>query len=469
MTLLEIPPILQYFFQIIYVNLRIVPKEQKKYIKATVCAILFHQEKVSMRIIGSILPKFKRAKSSVSKMYSSSNNFCQEVAWQSTMIMCKISNKRLPLTKKKTPWVLIFDTTHRSRFGKCLESLIGTHGANSKRRFFPCVWSMLISPTGNRIAIPCPAWYSKEYAKKNKIKYKTQTALAIQTFKWLTARLEKYSLQFDLVIVADSAFDSLSLWKICAAHNEKNLSTWTFITSCSVERCLGRNGPKSSRITGKKVCQQFFPSMVCSPEKIDVQSITQIDVRSEVKASTQKKMSFYRHVKQILRVSSIGDANVVMSYKLKKANQSLHLSPVKFLLCSNLNFQPQSVIAYYSLRWEIETFFREQKSDLGFCDFQAWNPLSSYRFIHHLTITFNFLEFFRLSLLDFSDFPMKDELLYIRTRRLKELFRKRSFYDQLSFIVKSLQTPYGVRKLKERMYSFSDFHFFTNCQRTLIL
>lgn len=468
MTLLKIPSVLQHFFQIIFVNFKVMSKEQKNYIKATVCAILFHQEKVSMRIIGSILPGFQRVKSSVSKMYSNSNYFCEEVAWQSTMMLCKIVIKKMPLRKSKEPWVLIFDTTHRSRFGKLLESLIGTHGEKSKKRFFPCVWSMLIAPSGERISLPCPAWFSRKYCEKKKVRYKTQPELAMQTFKWLTQRLKKAKLSIDLVIVVDSAFDCNALWKICQTHNSNSNTTWTLITSCSSERCLGSNGSKCSRITGQKVQEQFIPNDVCESRNLDISQLTAIDIRSK-----QKSKYFYRYANQQLRVSSIGNTNVVMSYKLNTFDQSLDCSPIKFFLCSNLSFDSKKVIAYYSLRWEIETYFREQKSDLGFCHFQAWNPIASYHFIHHLTIAFNFLEFYRVQLIENSTDVLFDpeELRYIRTRRLKETFRKQAFFDQVQFLFTSVQTAYGTRKLKQSLFrlSINSFNLLANFQRTWVL
>ena len=186
---LTIPYILRYFFQVIFRNFDLMSKEQRNYVKAKaiVCAILFHQEKVSMRIIGTIFPDFQRTKSTVSKMYSNSKFFSQDVAWQSTMILCNLVNKRMPETKKLRPWVLIFDTTYRTRFGKLLKNLIGV-GENPQQRFFPCVWSLLIAPTGERISLPCPIWYRKQYAQENNLRHKTQPQLAVLMIRWLGAR-----------------------------------------------------------------------------------------------------------------------------------------------------------------------------------------------------------------------------------------------------------------------------------------
>ncbi|WP_372370025.1 transposase [Candidatus Uabimicrobium sp. HlEnr_7] len=162
---------------------------------------------------------------------------------------------------------------------------------------------------------------------------------------------------------------------------------WTLITSCSSDRCIGSNGPKASRLPGKKVWKQFHPQHLCCARQLNFVAHTGINLRSQLKLQSQQLPHFYGYAKKQLRISTLDDANVVMSHKLKSLSQLLHLTPVKFLLCSNLEFTPEKIITYYFSRWEIETFFREQKSDFAFCDFQAWDPTSCYRFIFHLTFT----------------------------------------------------------------------------------
>jgi len=387
------------------------------------------------------------------------------------MILCNMAYKKIPISKKKCPWILIFDTTYRTRFGKLLKNLIGTHRENSKKRFFPCVWSILITPTGERISLPCPAWYSKEYAKENDLTYKSQPQLAVLITRWLGERLSNLKINNDLVIVVDSAFNCSALWKLSIAHNGKNKNTWTIITSCSKNRCLGYSGLKSSRIQGAKVHEQFPRECVQKSTKINISECTGINVRSQRKLQFPQGSCFYRYANQQLRISEIGDSNVVMSYKLQQSDQHLHLASIKFLLCSNLEFSSEKIISYYAFRWEVETFFREQKSDLAFNDFQAWNPSSCYRFIDHLTLSFNFLEFYRIHLIETSDsIIVEDEqsLPYIRTRLLKETFRRQAFADQLHCLLDRIKTFYGIRRLRKALESlkipFENFYFLNNFQ-----
>lgn len=470
--LIKIPQELQHFFQIVFVNFNLMSASQRRYIKATVCAILFSQGKLTMEKVGSILPDFQRTKSAVSLMFSNKKYWSREVAWQSVMIVCKMAEEKMPKSKKSNPWVFIFDTTHRTRFGKLLESLIGTHGSKSKQRFYPLVWSMLIAPTGERIALPCPTWLTQEYAEKKQVKYQTQPSLAVKTCRWLGEKLAECKLNFDLVIVADSAFDCEELWRLCQKHNTTSQTTWTLITPCSKERCLGRNGIKASRIPGAKVHKQFTFEDLCEAKRINPLKSTQVHLRSQQKLSSKQKPDFYRYASKQLRVSNIGDAKVVMSCKLKSKKQAVNEAPRKFLLCSNLDFDSEQIISYYTIRWEIETFFREQKSDLAFRDFQARTPEACYCFVHHLTIAFNFLEFFRMNLVeeqDCSEVEIYESLPYIRTRNLKRILHDRYSSEQIEWILHRASTDYGRRRLWKILTtlktSLPSIHFLPNCQR----
>lgn len=451
--LFNLPQTLQYFFQITFMQFTLMSPEQRNYVKATVCAILFHPGKVTMQVIGSILPNFQRTKSAVSKMYSNSYFYTQEVAWRTVIILCNMAYKRMPYSKKKHPWVLIFDTTHRSRFGKLLDNMIGSHGENSKKRTYAFVWPLLITPTADRISLPCLSWYRFEYAKKNNLAYHTQPQLAVLALKYLFERLKKTKLDFDLVIVTDSSFECKELWELCQKHNQNNISKWTLITTCTKDRCLGSNGSKASRLPGKKVHEHMKKvPLTHKKKKVDIMAQTGIELRSQPKLQAKKSgktSHFYSYAKQQLRVADFGDTNVVISYKLKSFNQKLSDAPFKVLLCNNLDFSAEQIISYFSLRWEVETFFREQKSNLPFKDLQPWNCHSCYKFVDLLGVSFNALEFYRLQLIDSSDPQLSESLKWIRTSGLRNLLQKQATADSLDWMHERSKTNFGSRRLRK--------------------
>lgn len=435
--------------------------EQRGYAKATVIAILFCREKITMELIGSILPDFQRNKSSVSRMYSHAHFFTQDIAWQSVMIVCKLAHKQIPIGQRGTrrPWILIFDSTHRTRFGKLLDNLISTHGENSKKRFYAFVWPLLISPSGVRITLPPMMWLSRSYAKQHHRKHQTQPRLAATTLRYLAAKLKKANLDFNLVILADSAFDCKELWQICQKHNQTSLYFWTIITSSSRERCLGSNGPKASRLAGQKVLNVMYNQPLVRKKKLDPFQLTGIPLRSRQKFSHNKRQktsssTVYSYAQKQLRVADIGDANVVLSYKLKDRSQHESQAPWRILLCNNHFMSAEEIICYYSMRWEIETFFREQKSNFAFKHFQAHNHKACSRFVDLLCLSFNFLEFDRIQLLEHPDPTLLDsqqELNWLRTKGLTEIFKRQAAADSIKWLFERLQTPFGIRRLRKAL------------------
>lgn len=458
--LFNLPQSLQYFFQLIFIGLQVVCPEQREYMKATVCAILFGHSKISMRVIGSILGTFQRHKSSVSRMFANTYFATQKVAWVSLQILCTAGAKRTPIGQKERPWLLVFDSTHRTRFGKFLASTISTHGEKGKKRFYAFVWAILISPSGIRIALPCRMWISKEYAKKNNMPYQTQPQLVGIMLKSLDKTLMVAKMTFDLVIVADSAFECDSLRKICDQHNRKSNSFWTLITTCDIGRCLGASGDKASRLPGQKVLDVMKQQPVQGKKTLNFQAITGIVLRSQRKFQAQKadgipSTAVYTYRQKELRVANIGDTNVVLSYKHHNSSLDEKNASFRLLLCNNLNFRAEEIIAYYSMRWEIETFFREQKSHLAFRDFEACDPLACKKFVDLLALSFNFLEFYRLQLLDNPDpvlVQSQERLNWVRTKELKQMFIREANADSIIWLLERTKTPFGIRRIKESLF-----------------
>lgn len=451
----SLPLELQRYFQLIFIAFQLMSEEQRGYVKATVCAMLLHPGKVSMRIIGCMLSNFQRHKSSVSKMFSKAHFFTRDVAWTSTILICNMAYKQTPINQQGK-WLLIFDSTYRSRCGKQLDNMIENHGESTRKRTYAFVWTILITPSGIRIALPALMWLSKQCAKKEHVSHKTQPQLATLALKYLSARLQKAKIDFQLIIVADSGFECKALWELCKKHNENSVYKWTLITSCSADRCLGSNGPKASRRAGEKVHDAIQQAPLSGWRKLNIDSQTGIELRSQKKIRKAGSPCLYNYGQKMLRVADIGDCNVVISYKLKDSSQDERQATVRVLLCNNPDFSSAQIIAYYSCRWEIETFFREQKSDLAFRHFEAINYLSCWRFVDLLTVAFNFLEFYRLTLLESPDFTLVDSqesLRWVRSKGLKELFQRNAFTDNLLWLSERFKTAFGQRRIMKAFES----------------
>ena len=103
------------------------------------------------------------------------------------------------------------------------------------------------------------------------------------------------------------------------------------------------------------------------------------------------KAHVYHAFSEILCVSGLGDTRIVYSWKKSKNKSSFIV-----LLCSDENTNVRKIIEYYSLRWQIEIFFRELKSHLGLEDFTGQDFKAYERYVDLCLISFLTLENYRL-------------------------------------------------------------------------
>jgi hypothetical protein len=110
----------------------------------------------------------------------------------------------------------------------------------------------------------------------------------------------------------------------------------------------------------------------------------------------------------------------------------------------------RDVVEVYSLRWQIELFFKELKSTLGFhqYQFQKFEPVEGWAEL--ALTTFLYLESYRVQQMarrDLSD-EEKRWWKHQRTYGLCQAVRLATELKELQYIADCLETPGGTRKLK---------------------
>ena len=135
-----------------------------------------------------------------------------------------------------------------------------------------------------------------------------------------------------------------------------------------------------------------------------------------------------------------------MKPKLKKATPD----EVKILMTNATDLSVSEVIELYSLRWQIELFFKELKSTLGFSQysFQRFEAVSAWAEIAITTVLF--LEHLRATRL--ADRRLsKERRKWWQAQRLHglcEAFRQQCEASELKYLSARLKTPGGVSKLQ---------------------
>ena len=146
---------------------------------------------------------------------------------------------------------------------------------------------------------------------------------------------------------------------------------------------------------------------------------------------------------------SVGEVRLVFSTTKPKLTAATP-DDVKILMTNATRLSLRDVVELYSLRWQIELFFKELKSTLGFHQyrFQKFPCVESWT---ELALTaFMYLERYRAEQLARRGLNEKEKRWWRhqRTHGLCQAVRLASQQSELKYLADRLQTAGGIAKLK---------------------
>jgi len=323
--------------------------------------------------------------------------------------------EELKLSGMKQEWILLIDGTCTRRGGftkignaiKYREKNNSGRGRSTKAHTF--VMGVLFSPHGKRYPVRF-SFYTKEYCKNKNIPYKTQNDIAIEIIELFRRILPSAA---KLVVIADSYFDSKKIFGYIDRSNT------IFITSADRDRTSKhRYGTEKlhERTKNMKRLRTFVLTKGGEPYTQEQCRFSHPEMRGKIK---QK----YRITGEALNVSGVGKCRVVYSWK-KKSDRRKSGESLRVILCSDPSWPDEKVTEFYAMRWQIEIFFRELKSDMGLSDFCGQDFESFERYIDICLLSFLFLEWHRsMKIVASRSRREKSQLKILRTRGMKILIR----------------------------------------------
>lgn len=347
-------------------------------------------------------------------------------------------------------FIFIVDATLVSQSGKKTENTFSTgnrkrrprkgrrYGKNkhARKNCHSFTMGLLITPSGMRIPF-CKPYRTREYCKQHRLEHRTTAEAARDLIRELPLSEEA-----KVVVLGDTAYDAEVLRDACQDRN------YTWIVPCNPERVLA--GPKGKRPKVRSLLKDWSKwrrqthRLTPSQGKYaGYRRLSRYRVGPKVKSRT-----FYFH-RERRRVHSVGEAQLVFS-TTKKELKTATPDDLKILMTNALNLPAKDVVELYSLRWQIELFFKELKSTLGFHQyrFEKFEPVEGW--VELALTTFLYLEWYRVSQLarrGLSD-EEKRWWQHQRTYGLVQAVRSASEQGELSEIAKALETPGGMRRLK---------------------
>lgn len=332
---------------------------------------------------------------------------------------------------EEVTWYLVIDGVATKRGGLTkIENAIqykkkgrGNKGRSTKAHLF--VMGVLITASGARIPLPRRSYYTQKYInrenrlrKEGRRKGKRLTLKSQQDLACLIVKELKLPENVKLVVLADEAFEGKKLTNLCRKKG------YAFIAPADSERTFEPKRKLHAR--GKALARNAYRKLRLRRGEEDTASHR----RHMPRGAGEKGERVYRFHCERRAVAGIGEAAVVYSWKRRRDRSGRLTSreTFKVLVCSEPELLGEKdiekvgamIVEFFEMRWQVEVFFRELKSDLGLEDYQGTDFRAFERHVDLVLLSFMLLEEMRREDMARTRSPVKErEVAGLRTRGLK--------------------------------------------------
>jgi hypothetical protein len=162
-----------------------------------------------------------------------------------------------------------------------------------------------------------------------------------------------------------------------------------------------------------------------------------------------KSRTFYVH-KERRDVQSVGDVQLVFSTMIEP-KPGKPVTVQKILMTNDLSLSAAMIVELYDLRWQIELFFKELKSTLGFHQYRFQQFAKVERWAELCLVAFVYLEWHRAEKLARRSLPpgRRKWWLWQRTHGLCVAVRQEAEERELCRLAEYSRTRSGLRRLKQ--------------------
>jgi hypothetical protein len=348
-------------------------------------------------------------------------------------------------------WLFIIDKTCTSRQGHKTQNTFSTGNRkrrprkgrrynkkkNPSKRCHAFVMGLLITPSGYRIPFH-RCYYTQEYCEQKQLDHRTEAELGAALIRDLPVPDG-----VEVVVLGDTAYEAAPVRRACEERG------FTWITPSNPERVLAGEKPRpkvSSRISDM-TARQFSPIRL-TPTKGGYVAQRRVSLcRIGPKAKTR---TFYAH-KERLDVHNVGKVQVVFSTKDKPQNgKPIDRQKTKILMTNNLKLSTAEIVELYDLRWQIELFFKELKSTLGFHQYGFLDFAAVESWVECCLITYLYLEWYRAKQLSRRGLSKEAKRWWSsqRTHGLCQAVAQEAEGKELTRLADWSHTPTGLKKLK---------------------
>jgi len=307
----------------------------------------------------------------------------------------------------------------------------GKKGRSTKAHLF--VMGLLTTESGARIPLPRRSYYTEEYVRRqNKrlklrrrkgkpLVFKTQQSLACLIVKEL-----ELPDNIRLVVVADEYFEGCKPTNLCRKKG------YVFIVPVDSKRTFEPGHTLHAR--GKALPRSAYRKLILRRGEEDTASHR----RHLPGGAGEKGRRVYRFYRERRAVAGIGEVSIVYSWKRRRdrSGRPTARETFKVLVCSEPELLGEEdvgkigamIVEFFEMRWPVEVFFRELKSDLGLSDYRGTDFRAFERHVDLCLLSFMFLEEMRTQEMARTRSPVRRrELATMRTSGMKARLMPRTY------------------------------------------
>jgi hypothetical protein len=291
-------------------------------------------------------------------------------------------------------WVFILDQTYCGQQGQKTENTFSCGNRtrrpakgrryqkrrHARRSCHGFVCGLLLTPSGLRLPC-CRCYYTEDYCRAQNKTYDKQPELAAQLIETLAVPPGA-----SVVVLGEEAFEAKVIRQACGKRG------WVWIVPLNPERVLAQDLPRPKvRSLQAGWTAQDYQAVRLVPGQgpyAAQQRASGCRVGPKAKART-----FWVHPER-RAVHNVGDVLLVFSTQEQPQSGQV-VRAQKILISNGVGLTAAEVVALYALRWQIELFFKELKSTLGFAQYRFRQFAKVEGWVQACLVTFCYLEWYR--------------------------------------------------------------------------
>jgi len=305
------------------------------------------------------------------------------------------------------------------------------------------VFALLLCPCGLRVPYWLP-FYTKQYCQIRGWRHQTQADLAARLITSLPL-----AAGIPVTVVGDTAFEAKQIRKACAARG------YRWVVPINPERVLAGPDAKArpkvlSLSSGLKAIDFRRVSF-----RLDEGPLAPMARVSPSRVRSSKHQRVYWVHQRTADVHSVGEVVLLFSNK-RDPNETPAAGAQKVLMSDAVGSGAEELLLWYGLRWQIEVFFKEMKSELGMCQYRTGHFERVVGWVSLCVLSFCYLEHRRLAHLELAGKQERPYWTAARPHALRAAVRREAERADVLGLIRCARTADGRRRLNDLLRSGYD-------------